>query len=73
MQKDTTGDLLFDPVDLVRYVSTMVRLNPGDLIATGTPGGVGHARKPPVFLRGGETVVTEIEGIGRLENRVTTG
>ncbi|WP_327635959.1 fumarylacetoacetate hydrolase family protein [Kribbella sp. NBC_00482] len=73
MQKDNTGDLLFDPVDLVRYVSTMVRLNPGDLIATGTPGGVGHARKPPVFLRGGETVVTQIEGIGRLENHVTTG
>ncbi|TCC22805.1 fumarylacetoacetate hydrolase family protein [Kribbella speibonae] len=71
MQKDNTGDLLFDPVDLVRYVSTMIRLNPGDLIATGTPGGVGHARKPQVFLRGGETVVTQIEGIGRLENRVS--
>lgn len=70
MQSDTTGDLLFDPVDLVRYVSTMVRLNPGDIIATGTPGGVGHARKPPVYLTGGELLVTEIEGIGRLENRV---
>jgi len=70
MQRDTTGDLLFNPVDLVRYVSTMIRLNPGDLIATGTPGGVGHARKPPVYLRGGELVVTEIEGLGRLENRV---
>lgn len=73
MQKDNTADLLFDPVDLVRYVSTMIRLNPGDLIATGTPGGVGHARNPAVFLRGGETVVTQIEGIGRLENHVTTG
>ncbi len=73
MQKDNTGDLLFDPVELVRYVSTMIRLNPGDLIATGTPGGVGNARKPPVFLQGGETVVTEIEGIGRLENRVAAG
>ena len=41
-----------------------------DMIATGTPGGVGHARKPPVYLTGGETVVTEIEGLGRLENRV---
>ena len=70
MQSDTTGDLLFDPVDLIRYVSTMVRLNPGDVIATGTPGGVGHARKPPVYLTGGELLVTEIEGIGRLENRV---
>lgn len=72
MQKDNTGDLLFDPVALVEYVSTMIRLNPGDIIATGTPGGVGHARKPPVYLTGGETVVTEIEGLGRLENRVVT-
>lgn len=70
MQKDNTGDLLFDPVALVEYVSTMIRLNPGDMIATGTPGGVGHARKPPVYLTGGETVVTEIEGLGRMENRV---
>ena len=72
MQQDNTGDLLFDPVDLVRYVSTMIRLNPGDIIATGTPGGVGHARKPQVFLHEGDTVVTEIEGLGRLENRVVS-
>ena len=70
MQSDTTGDLLFDPVALVEYVSTMVRLNPGDIIATGTPGGVGHARTPARYLLGGETVVAEIEGLGRLENRV---
>ncbi len=70
MQQDNTGDLLFDPVDLVEYVSTVVRLNPGDIIATGTPGGVGHARDPKRYLTGGETVVTEIEGIGRLENTV---
>ncbi|MFF3346912.1 fumarylacetoacetate hydrolase family protein [Streptomyces sp. NPDC002779] len=70
MQSDSTGDLLFDPVDLIGYVSTVVRLNPGDIIATGTPGGVGHARRPERYLLGGETVVTEIQGIGRLENRV---
>ncbi|MGW0818091.1 fumarylacetoacetate hydrolase family protein [Streptomyces viridiviolaceus] len=70
MQSDSTGDLLFDPVDLVEYVSTIVRLNPGDIIATGTPGGVGHARRPERYLLGGETVVTEIQGIGRLENKV---
>jgi acylpyruvate hydrolase len=70
MQAETTADLLFDPVALVRYVSTMVRLNPGDIIATGTPGGVGHARNPKRYLVGGETVVAEIEGIGRLENVV---
>ncbi|WSQ14755.1 fumarylacetoacetate hydrolase family protein [Streptomyces sp. NBC_01231] len=72
MQQDNTGDLLFDPVHLVRYVSTMIRLNPGDIIATGTPGGVGHARKPQLFLREGDTIVTEIEGVGRLENRVVS-
>jgi acylpyruvate hydrolase len=70
MQSDSTGDLLFDPVSLVEYVSTVIRLNPGDIIATGTPGGVGHARKPPRFLVGGETVVTEIDGLGRQENRI---
>ncbi|WP_217168524.1 fumarylacetoacetate hydrolase family protein [Streptomyces sp. AC512_CC834] len=70
MQSDSTADLLFDPVHLVEYVSTVVRLNPGDVIATGTPGGVGHARRPERYLLGGETVVAEIDGIGRLENRV---
>ncbi len=70
MQQDDTGTLLFDPVQLVQYVSTVVRLNPGDLIATGTPAGVGHARDPKVYLVGGETVVTEVEGIGSCTNRV---
>jgi 2-keto-4-pentenoate hydratase/2-oxohepta-3-ene-1,7-dioic acid hydratase in catechol pathway len=71
MQHDTTADLLFDPPALVEYVSTMVRLRPGDLIATGTPGGVGHARKPGRYLTGGETVITEITGLGRQTNLVT--
>lgn len=70
MQSDNTGDLLFDPVHLVQYISTMVKLNPGDLIATGTPGGVGHARKPAVYLQAGQRVVTTIEGIGSLDNAV---
>lgn len=70
MQEDSTADLLFDPVALVEYVSTMVRLNPGDLIATGTPGGVGHARKPARHLVGGAEIVTRIEGIGVLRNRI---
>jgi 2-keto-4-pentenoate hydratase/2-oxohepta-3-ene-1,7-dioic acid hydratase in catechol pathway len=71
MQSASTADLLFDPVVLVEYASTIVRLRPGDIIATGTPGGVGHARDPQRFLAGGETVVIEIEGLGRLENRIT--
>lgn len=70
MQSDDTGTLLFDPVRLVRYISTIVRLNPGDLIATGTPAGVGHARDPKVYLVGGETVVTEVEGLGACTNKV---
>jgi 2-keto-4-pentenoate hydratase/2-oxohepta-3-ene-1,7-dioic acid hydratase in catechol pathway len=73
MQSDTTTDLLFDPVALVEYVSTMVRLNPGDLIATGTPGGVGHARKPPQHLGDGAEIVTRVEGIGVLRNRIVVG
>ncbi|MGP4026000.1 fumarylacetoacetate hydrolase family protein [Actinomadura sp. 3N407] len=72
MQKAETSDLVFDPVDLVRYASTVLTLRPGDVIATGTPGGVGHARKPPRYLSDGMTVVTEIGGIGRLENTART-
>jgi acylpyruvate hydrolase len=68
MQKADTSDLVFTPVDLVRYASTIATLRPGDIIATGTPGGVGHARKPPRYLNHGDLVVTEIEHIGRLEN-----
>lgn len=70
VQKDTTGDLLFDPVTLVSYISTMITIRPGDVIATGTPGGVGHARKPARYLSAGQTMVTEITGIGRCRNRI---
>jgi acylpyruvate hydrolase len=70
VQKDSTGDLLFDPVALVEYVSTMGTLRPGDVIATGTPGGVGHARKPPRYLQAGQLLTTEIAGLGRCENHV---
>ncbi|MFC4499262.1 MULTISPECIES: fumarylacetoacetate hydrolase family protein [Streptomyces] len=66
VQKSTISDLLFDAADLVAYVSTMITLNPGDMIATGTTGGVGHARKPPRYLKDGQTVVTRVEGIGEL-------
>jgi acylpyruvate hydrolase len=68
VQKDTTGDLLFDPVDLVEYVSTMVTLRPGDVIATGTPGGVGHARKPPRYLQPGQVLTTAVAGLGECHN-----
>lgn len=70
MQLDDTGTLLFDPVTLVQYVSTVTRLRPGDLIATGTPAGVGHARDPKVYLVPGQTVVTAIDGLGSCVNRI---
>jgi acylpyruvate hydrolase len=53
----------------VAYVSTLVTLEPGDLILTGTPGGVGAGRDPKVFLRPGQTVRTTVEGLGELVNR----
>ncbi len=68
MQKADTSDLVFGPVELVKYISTLITLRPGDVIATGTPGGVGHASKPPRYLQAGQTLVTEISGLGRLEN-----
>jgi acylpyruvate hydrolase len=68
MQEARTSDLLFRPADVVAYISTFVTLEPGDVIATGTPGGVGHARDPQVFLRPGNVVRTAIEGIGELVN-----
>jgi acylpyruvate hydrolase len=70
VQESSTGDLVFDPVQLVTYISAIVTLNPGDLIAMGTPGGVGHARKPPRYLTAGSRLSTEVDGIGRLDNIV---
>jgi acylpyruvate hydrolase len=68
MQDSNTSELCFGPVELVQYISTMITLAPGDLIVTGTPAGVGHARNPKVFLQRGQTVVTRIEGIGECRN-----
>ena len=68
MQKARTGDLLFPPSALVEYISTIMTLEPGDIVATGTPSGVGAGRTPPVFLKPGQTVRTVIEGIGELVN-----
>ena len=70
MQDDDTGTLLFDPVALVEYISTVITLRPGDLIATGTPAGVGQARDPQLFLEPGSTVVASVEGIGACTNRI---
>ena len=68
MQRSATDDLIFDVAAIVSYVSAIASLEPGDLIATGTPGGVGIGRTPPRFLAPGDTVRTAIEGIGELVN-----
>ncbi len=68
LQRTPIDDLVFGPVDLVRYISTIFTLQPGDIIATGTPGGVGHARKPARYISAGQTLSTSIDGIGELVN-----
>ena len=68
MQTGTIGDLVFSPEHLVSYISEIITLNPGDLILTGTTGGVGRARTPEVYLTDGQTVTVSIEGIGELRN-----
>jgi acylpyruvate hydrolase len=68
MQKANTADLVFGPAELIAYVSQIVTLEPGDVLATGTPGGVGHARRPPRFLAAGAEVVTRISGVGTCRN-----
>jgi acylpyruvate hydrolase len=70
VQSGNTGTLVFGPARLLSYISQFTILRPGDLVLTGTPGGVGMGMKPPRFLQDGDVLVTEIEGIGRLENRV---
>jgi len=70
MQEAATDDLVHGPAALVAYISTITTLRPGDIILTGTPGGVGHARKPPRYLQAGDVVEVGIEGIGELRNRV---
>jgi acylpyruvate hydrolase len=68
VQKANTADLVFGPADLVAYLSEVITLAPGDVIATGTPGGVGHARTPARYLEDGAVLVTRVEGIGECRN-----
>ena len=69
MQQSRTSDLLFGPAEIVSYASQAITLRPGDLIATGTCGGVGNARKPPVYLQPGTVLRTWIEGLGECVNQ----
>lgn len=70
LQSSNTSDLIFPCRRLVSYISKSMTLLPGAVIMTGTPGGVGHFRKPPRYLKHGDSVVVEIEGLGKLENTV---
>jgi acylpyruvate hydrolase len=67
-QDASTSGMIFSAADVVAYLSHIVTLMPGDVVALGTPSGVGSSRKPPLFLEPGDVVRTEIEGIGVLEN-----
>lgn len=70
MQDGNTADMLFGVAETIEIISAAITLEPGDVLVMGTPGGVGFARKPPVFLRPGDTVTVTIEGIGELVNDV---
>lgn len=70
MQSASVADLVFDIPALIAYVSSFAELTPGDVIVTGTPGGVGYVRKPPVYMKAGDLVEVDVSGVGVLRNRV---
>jgi 2-keto-4-pentenoate hydratase/2-oxohepta-3-ene-1,7-dioic acid hydratase in catechol pathway len=70
LQHSNTRELIFKIPELIEYLSTVVTLEPGDVVATGTPPGVGYVRNPPRYLRPGDEVVIRIQGIGELRNPV---
>ncbi|ERK16246.1 Fumarylacetoacetate hydrolase family protein [Pantoea sp. AS-PWVM4] len=70
VQHDSTQNMVRSVAELIAYISRFSPLNPGDVIITGSPGGVGKKRTPPLFMQEGDTIEVEISGIGRLSNRV---
>jgi len=70
MQHTRTSDMIFDVRHLIEYCSTFTELAPGDVIVSGTTGGVGAFREPPVWMKPGDTVEVEISGIGILRNSI---
>lgn len=70
VQDDNTGNMIHRIPDLIAYISTFSPLEPGDVIITGSPGGVGKKRNPPLFMKDGDEIEVEIEGIGRLRNTI---
>jgi 2-keto-4-pentenoate hydratase/2-oxohepta-3-ene-1,7-dioic acid hydratase in catechol pathway len=70
MQSDNTDNMMFPVAEMLTYVTQGMTLEPGDIIFTGTPSGVGHARKPQVWMKQGDVCEIEIEGIGVLRNPI---
>ena len=70
LQDGTTADMIFPVAETIAFLSRLMTLEPGDIVSTGTPAGVGYTREPPVLLRGGDVVEVEIEGLGVLSNPV---
>jgi 2-keto-4-pentenoate hydratase/2-oxohepta-3-ene-1,7-dioic acid hydratase in catechol pathway len=70
MQDSNTSQMIFRVPEIIEYVTSSITLEPGDVIATGTPAGVGYGRKPPVFLQKGDVMTVDIEGIGSLGNPI---
>ena len=70
MQSDTTDNMMFPLIETLVYITQAMTLEPGDVIVTGTPSGVGFVRKPPVFMRAGDVCEVEIEGVGILRNPI---
>ncbi len=73
MQDSSTANMVFSVAELIAFISQAITLEPGDLIATGTPAGVGVFRDPPVLLKPGDEITIEIEGLGALTNPVVAG
>ncbi|MDA8314086.1 MAG: fumarylacetoacetate hydrolase family protein [Actinomycetota bacterium] len=72
-QGTTTGDMIFGPDEMIEYLTTVFPLEPGDVLLTGTPSGVGAGLKPPRWLKAGDVVRIEIDRVGVLENRIVSG
>ena len=70
LQSDNTDNMMFPVAEMLVYITQGITLEPGDIIITGTPSGVGFARKPPIFMRGGDTCEIDIEGVGVLVNPI---
>jgi 2-keto-4-pentenoate hydratase/2-oxohepta-3-ene-1,7-dioic acid hydratase in catechol pathway len=70
VQDESVGELCFDIPDLIEYITTWSQLEPGDVIVTGTPGGVGAGREPPLWMKAGDTVEVDISGVGVLRNEI---